>query len=186
MERAVEAVIPKLPPILGMEFRCKFTSMLQKSKPPTSNISKKELKPVTSLRFNIDISILQANKGICTVVLDEIKYREKINTLLMSGVYETLSRNSTAKDERKVQQLLAKYEIVLPAEVKRKFTPYHSKPPHLYVLPKIHKPYIPLRPTVSSIVSPCYALAGFLHKTLSPLAGKSDSFVKNSVTSENC
>jgi hypothetical protein len=33
---------------------------------------------------------------------------------------------------------------------------------------------------VSSIGSPCYALAGFLHKILSPLAGISDSFVKNS------
>jgi hypothetical protein len=33
---------------------------------------------------------------------------------------------------------------------------------------------------VSSIGSPCYALAGFIHKILSPLAGKSESFVKNS------
>jgi predicted GIY-YIG superfamily endonuclease len=33
---------------------------------------------------------------------------------------------------------------------------------------------------VSSIGSPCYALSGFLHKILSPLAGRSDSFVKNS------
>jgi hypothetical protein len=28
--------------------------------------------------------------------------------------------------------------------------------------------------------SPCYALAGFLHNILCPLAGKSESFVKNS------
>jgi hypothetical protein len=61
-----------------------------------------------------------------------------------------------------------------------KLTPYHSKPPHLYGLPKIHKPDIPLRPIVSSIGSPCYALAGYLHKILSPLAGKSESFVRNS------
>jgi hypothetical protein len=32
---------------------------------------------------------------------------------------------------------------------------------------------------VCSIGSPCYALAGFFHKILSPLAGKSESFVKN-------
>jgi hypothetical protein len=32
---------------------------------------------------------------------------------------------------------------------------------------------------VSSIGSPCYALAGFLHKILNPIAGKSESFVKN-------
>jgi hypothetical protein len=33
---------------------------------------------------------------------------------------------------------------------------------------------------VISIGSPCYALAGFLHKIQIPLAGKSESFVKNS------
>jgi hypothetical protein len=33
---------------------------------------------------------------------------------------------------------------------------------------------------MSSIDSPCYALAGFLHKILSPLPGKSEPFVKNS------
>jgi hypothetical protein len=34
------------------------------------NMSKKELKAVRSLRFNMDIRILQADKGNCTVVLD--------------------------------------------------------------------------------------------------------------------
>jgi hypothetical protein len=33
---------------------------------------------------------------------------------------------------------------------------------------------------VSSIGSPYYALAGFLHKILNPLAGSTDSFDKNS------
>jgi hypothetical protein len=33
--------------------------------------------------------------------------------------------------------------------------------------------------TVNSVGSPCYALAGFLHEILSPLAGKSESFIKN-------
>jgi hypothetical protein len=40
MARDVESVIPKLPPILEMEFRWKVRSMLQKCKSPTSNISK--------------------------------------------------------------------------------------------------------------------------------------------------
>jgi hypothetical protein len=58
-------------------------------------------------------------------------------------------------------------------------TPYHSKTPHLYDL-QVHKPDIPLRPKLSSIGSPQYALASFLHKILSPLAGKSEFFIKNS------
>jgi hypothetical protein len=55
-----------------------------------------------------------------------------------------------------------------------------SKLPHFYRLAKIHKPDIPLRQIISSINSPCYALAEFLHKVLSPLAGNTDSFVKDS------
>ncbi|XP_023702099.1 uncharacterized protein LOC111861618 [Cryptotermes secundus] len=176
MACAVESVITKLPQILGMEFRWKVRSMLQKSKSPTSNIRKKELKAVKSLRLNKGIRILPADKGNCTVVLNEIKYRDKINTLLKSGVYEPLAKDPTARVERRVQQILAKYKTALPAKVKQKLTPYHSKPPH----PKIHKPDIPLRPTASSIGSPCYALAGFLQEILSPLASRSGIFVKNS------
>jgi hypothetical protein len=113
-------------------------------------------------------------------VLDESKYKEKLNTLLESGVYEPLPKDPTAKIERKVQKLLSKHKTVLPTGLKHKLTPYHSEPPRLYGLPKIHKPDIPLRPIVSSIGAPCYALAGFLHKILSPLAGKWESFVRNS------
>jgi hypothetical protein len=69
------------------------------------------------------IRILQADKGNCSVMIDEIEYREKIDTLLKSGVYEALSKDPAAKIERKVQQIPAKYKTVLPAEVKRKFTP---------------------------------------------------------------
>jgi hypothetical protein len=42
-----------------------------------------------------------------------------------------------------------------------------------------HKPDIPLRSIVSSIDSPCYALADFLCNILSPLAANTDSFMKN-------
>jgi hypothetical protein len=66
-----------------------------------------------------------------------------------------------------------------PADIRYKLTPYHSKPAHLYGPPKIHKPDIPLRLIVVSLGFPCYALAGFLHKILSPLVAKSESFLKN-------
>jgi hypothetical protein len=86
----------------------------------------------------------------------------------------------TSRIERKIQKLLSKHKSVLSTVLKRKLTPYHSKPTHLYRLPKIHKPDIPLRPTVSSIGSPCYAVAGFLHNILTPLTGNMFSLVRNS------
>jgi hypothetical protein len=41
---AVESVIPKLPQTLGMEFRWKIRSMLEKFKPSIPNMTRKEFK----------------------------------------------------------------------------------------------------------------------------------------------
>jgi hypothetical protein len=136
--------------------------MLEKARPMTSNMTNTEFKALKSLKHNKEIKILQADKGNCTVILDKFIYEDKLSTLLNSGIYDTLPRDPTPKVERKVQKLLSKYKSVFSTKLKQKLTPYHSKPPHLYGLPKTHKPDIPLSPIVSSIVSPCYALASFL------------------------
>ena len=52
--------------------------------------------------------------------------------------------------------------------------------PRFYGLPKIHKPGIPLRPIVSFVNSPTYAISGFLARILSPVVGNTDYTVKNS------
>lgn len=49
-----------------------------------------------------------------------------------------------------------------------------------YRLPKIHKSSVPLKLIVSSINSPLYALAVYLHKILIKYLSESTSFVKNS------
>jgi hypothetical protein len=72
-----------------------------------------------------------------------------------------------------------KLNTALPTNLKYKLTPYHIRPLHPYGFPKIHKLDILLRPVLSSAGSPFYALAGFLHKILSPFAGKSESIIKN-------
>ena len=58
--------------------------------------------------------------------------------------------------------------------------PQASKAPRFYRLPKIRKPETPLRPIVSAIGSPTYNLAKFVTSIISPLAGTTSSFVKNS------
>jgi hypothetical protein len=104
--------------------------------------------------------------------------KEKITSLLESKVYEILCRYPTSKIEKKIQKLLIKHKTVLHAAFKRKLTPCHSKPPHLHGLTKIQKPDIPLRPIVSTIDSPSYALAEFLHE--SPQDGSTGSFMTDS------
>jgi hypothetical protein len=110
-----------------------------------------ELRAIKSLKLNKYIRILQADKGNCTVMLDNSEYKDKLNTLLKSGDYELLPKDPTAKVERKIQKHLSKHKNTLPIDLKRKLTLYHNKLPHLYGLPKIHKPDVPLRPIVSSI-----------------------------------
>ena len=55
-----------------------------------------------------------------------------------------------------------------------------GKVPLLYGLPKVHKEGIPLRPIVSFVNSPTYALSKHLASILAPLIGKSQSHVRNS------
>jgi hypothetical protein len=88
-------------------------------------------------------------------------------------IYEPLPKDPTAKVERKVQKLLSKHKTALLIDLKRKLTPPTA---NLHIcMVSWHSS----EPLASSIGSPRYALAGFLRKILRPLAGKSESFIKN-------
>jgi hypothetical protein len=100
--------------------------------------------------------------------------------LLKSGVYESLPKNSRVKFWEESKGTPFQTQTTLLTDLKYKLTPYYSKYRHLYDLLKSHASDIPLRPIVCSICTPCYVLAGFLHKILSHLAGKLEPFIKNS------
>ena len=51
--------------------------------------------------------------------------------------------------------------------------------PRFYGLLKIHKPGIPLRPIVTFVSSPTYAIYGYLARILLPVVGNTDYTVKN-------
>ncbi|PNF39526.1 hypothetical protein B7P43_G11037, partial [Cryptotermes secundus] len=57
-----------------------------------------------------------------------------------------------------IWKLLMKHKTVLLVALKHKLTPYQSKPPHLYGLPKMHKPDITLRPITSLLTEHCINL----------------------------
>ena len=56
-----------------------------------------------------------------------------------------------------------------------------GRAPPLYGLPKVHKPDVPLRPIVAFVHSPSYRLSEYLAQILSPLVGRTDSHVSNSL-----
>jgi hypothetical protein len=120
---AVESVFPKLPRPLGLEFRWRIRSMLEKTRPPPTNIKKQEISAIKSLRLNKEIRILRADKGNCTVVLNESDYNNKLNSLLQSDIYEILPKDPTLRIERRIQKLLAKSKTSLPSLVKHRLKP---------------------------------------------------------------
>ncbi len=84
----------------------------------------------------------------------------------------------TLKTERKLSQILGKNKDLIPQTKYRQLIEPYSK--LAFGLPNIHKDGIPLRPIVSNRGSACHPLCLFLVEIISPLTGKSSSYVKNS------
>ena len=117
------------------------------------------------------------------MVMDRSEYEGKLEDMLSDNTYMKLKKDPTAKIEREVAKALKESDDKgeLPKERRLFLTPHASTAPQLYGLPKVHKEGTPLRPIVSTIGSPTYGLAKVLARILSPLAGQTSSFVKNSM-----
>ena len=149
---------------------------------PKCNLPGHLRKAVRTLRNDENIVILPADKGNSTVVMDRTEYDRKLEEMLSDNTYKKLDKDPTAKIKRKVAKTLKKTEDKgeLSKERRLFLIPHASTAPQLYGLPKVHKEGIPLRPIVSTIGSPTYGLAKELARILSPLAGRTSSFVENS------
>ncbi|KAJ8885500.1 hypothetical protein PR048_011698 [Dryococelus australis] len=84
-----------------------------------------------------------------------------------------MQKYSTPSNECKDYQTLRKHQPSLSEQVKQNLTSPNSKPPHIYGLPKIHKPDVPL-----SLCKSLYQkLSKFLLSIDSPLVGHAKSFI---------
>lgn len=177
---SVESVLHKLLPTQQDELRWDIRTAIASAKPHTQNLTKDEAAGIKSLKNDKNLTILPADKGNATVVMNTSDYENKIRQLIESDQYIVLKKDPTTSIERQVYQLLRKHQPHLTEPTKRKLTPHNSKPPHIYGLPKIHKLGFPLRPIISSCDSPCQALSKFLLDIVAPLSGNTPSHVKNS------
>ncbi len=96
--------------------------------------------------------------------------------ILDPNVYRRLPRDPTSRILRRTNQLLK--ESSIPEEEQRIIKKSEAIAPRLYGLPKIHKQEVPLRPIVSAIGSPTYALSKYLCSLLRPHIGKTKTFIK--------
>ncbi|XP_023255234.1 uncharacterized protein LOC111649770 [Seriola lalandi dorsalis] len=107
-----------------------------------------------------NITILPADKGRCTVILNTSDYHAKVATLLN---IQKLQQDG-ALDRPQYLRLYPQDTI-----------------PCLYGLPKVHKEGAPLRPIVSSINSVTYNIAKLVANILAPLVGNTPHHVRNSL-----
>jgi len=127
---------------------------------------------------NTELTILPADKGNATVVLNTVDYKQKITSLLQVPSYRRLARDPTDSTERKTTLVLKK--STLTEDTCKQLRPAGCRPPRLCGLPKVHKEGVPLRPIVNNIGAPSYQLSKYLAGLLTQLTGNSVHHVKNS------
>jgi hypothetical protein len=69
-------------PIKAQALRSEIVNIIKKAKPPSPNLTPAESKALDALRKDDTISILPADKGRATILLDKSTYVEKIQELL--------------------------------------------------------------------------------------------------------
>ncbi|XP_057324832.1 uncharacterized protein LOC130667337 [Microplitis mediator] len=136
------------------------------------------------LKEHSDLIITRSDKDGNTVIMYEEEYLKEMYKLLEDkDTYLHLNKDPTSKYEKMANDLVAKLKrnLIISEGLEKEFKSYNSVSPKLYGLRKTHKPGCVMRPVVSSIKSPCYKIARFLHQILSTsLASKFVFSIKNS------
>jgi hypothetical protein len=164
----VEKAVKLLPVKVAEEARQETVMKLRDSSGSRVNLTVAEKMVLSVLRKNSDLTILLADNGNVTVVLNTVDYDDKIGALLQDPAYRK-SVKTPQTFERKTSLLFKK--STLAKEVCRRLHPTGTRPLRLYGLHTIRKERGPLRPIVSNIGTPTYKLSKYLSGLLSPLVG---------------
>ncbi|KAM7306815.1 uncharacterized protein ISCGN_010474 [Ixodes scapularis] len=183
MAAAVEYGLRELDPCIREEARLKAISVLSKAhRREQLNYTPEEKAAIQNLREDKSIVVLPADKGNATVLLDRADYDEKALQLLNTDAYMILPKDPTAKIQASLNKMLSTIFDGYPESrgLYLGLICRNGSAPAFYGLPKVHKPDVPLRPIVDFTTSPVRALSNHLHRLLSPLTGKTDTYVQNS------
>ena len=138
----VESTARQLSEDKAKHLRKTVSEILQKAKRPKDNLDKHLHRAVRDLRKNDDITILPADKGNATVIMDCTEYEKKMLDLLADPTYRRLKRDPTTKVEKRITEGLKALESTgyITVEQRKYLAPQYSSPPQLYGLPKIGSP----------------------------------------------
>ena len=119
----------------------KIAGVLTSAKPLPSNLPWSLQKALDDLKKRQDIVILPADKGRCTVVMDETEYHAKVDSLFADQkFYKVLDKDPTSSTERKMNAALLglKKNGTIPEPLYRRLRSSGGHIPLLYGLPKIN------------------------------------------------
>lgn len=130
-----------------------------------------------------EILFTRADKGNTTVAINIDDYTTKMEQLLSdTNTYTPVKKDPTRSLTNELRSLLMKWKnnnYITEEEYKR-ILKSDGVLPRAYGLPKIHKPRYPLRLIVSSVNSPLYTLAYYLHYIIHNKIHWPKSHIKNS------
>jgi len=135
------------------------------------------------LNDNPELILTKADKGNITVALNKKEYMKDINEMLKdTNTYSKLTKNPLNKLTSSVRELLARWKKHDYISIATYRSLYCSDGilPKAYGLPKVHKAGCPYRIIISSIDSPIYSLATFLHNIINNNIPAAKSRIDNS------
>ena len=160
------------------------------------NITKEEYAALLELKSYDDLIIQKGDKGNNVVILDKVKYVEKIKNILNDekkflhlGLTDKQALDALISLEQRIKDILTplKDKNIIDESVFNKITPVGSQPGKLYGLCKVHKESVdgcpPFRPIISAINTLTYHLAKFLLPILEPIT--KNSFVIKDLKTKN-
>ena len=121
-----------------------------------------------SLRNNPDICIRKSDKSNVYVIINKEEYLQKLNTIVSDTTkFKTIKKNPTEDLKKKLNSLIEKANKKQPNMFKTIIGDY--SPGYLYGNVKTHKgDSNPLRPIISQVPTPSYAVAKQLDKLIKP------------------
>jgi len=102
----VEKAVQSLPVESAEEARQETVRIIKSASKPRDNLTRTERATLRNLKNNSELTILPADKGNATVILNTTDYKQKINTLLEDSAYRRLTKDPTESTERKTTKLL--------------------------------------------------------------------------------
>ncbi len=162
--------------------RRRVSAILKRARRPKSNFSASELSALKSLRNNSSIMVMPADKGNVTVIMDTCDYLHKLSDLVSAGPYVERARDPGNSYRKLLYQILEK--VVRDGRLTQnqllQLVPTHFQTPHIFGLPKVHKPDVPLRPIISMAGSLFSPVARLLANIMRPFTVSHASYVSNS------